>query len=182
MTLAKSASISCSTLWTKRTCGWWKPLSAQLKKRKKRRKRKERRGLRFFVGFPGVRVSGKQCNPGRIAKSLLVGSAPKPLKTRACALWLCRIPASFDLLASPEKQKRKAPVPVKLLRTASDTGALLSFWVLFPSEIFLFWQVVPFQNIKIILDVIQCCKLRFQSFESGIISFFLRFKRLVFGG
>ena len=67
-------------------------------------------------------LSGKQCNPGRIAKSLLVGSAPKPLKTRACALWLCRIPASFDLLASPEKQKRKAPVPVKLLRTASDTG------------------------------------------------------------
>ena len=126
--------------------------------------------------------SGKQCNPGRIAKSLLVGSAPKPLKTRACALWLCRIPTSFDLLASPEKQKRKAPVPVMLLRTASDTGALLSFWVLFPSEIFLFWQVVPFQNIKIILDVIQCCKLRFQSFESGIISFCLRFKRLVFGG
>ena len=126
--------------------------------------------------------SRKQCIVNNFCKSLLVGSAPKPLKTRACALWLCRIPASFDLLASPEKQKRKAPVPVKLLRTASDTGALLSFWVLFPSEIFLFWQVVPFQNIKIILDVIQCCKLRFQSFESGIISFFLRFKRLVFGG
>ena len=36
-----------------------------------------------------------------------------------------------------------------LLRTASDTGAVLSFGVLFPSEIFLFWQVVAFQNIKI---------------------------------
>ena len=53
--------------------------------------------------------SGKQCNPGRIAKSLLVGSAPKPLKTRAEALWLCRIPASFDLLAAPEIQKKKSP-------------------------------------------------------------------------
>ena len=38
-----------------------------------------------------------------------------PLKTRAEALWLCRIPASFDLLAAPEIQKRKAPVPVMLL-------------------------------------------------------------------
>ena len=27
--------------------------------------------------------SGKQCNPARIAQCLLVGSAPKPLKTRA---------------------------------------------------------------------------------------------------
>jgi hypothetical protein len=56
--------------------------------------------------------SGKQCNPGRIAKSLLVGSAPKPLKTRAYALWLCRIPASSDFLAALEIKKRKAPVPV----------------------------------------------------------------------
>ena len=125
--------------------------------------------------------SSKQCNPGRIAKSLLVGSAPKPLKTRACALWLCRIPALSDLLAAAIPQKRKAPVPVMLLRTASDTGAVLSFWILFPSEIFLFWQVVPFKNIKIILDVIQCCKLRFHFFESCFISFFLRFQRLIFG-
>ena len=58
-----------------------------------------------------------------------------------------------------------------LLRTASDTGAVLSFRVLFPSEIFLFWQVVAFQNIEIVLDVIQGCELRFQSFERGIISF-----------
>ena len=123
----------------------------------------------------------KQCKLTKFCKSLLVGSAPKPLKTRACALWLCRIPASFDLLASPEKQKRKAPVPVMLLRTASDTGAVLSFGVLFPSEIFLFWQVVAFQNIEIIFDVIQCCELRFQFFECGIISFFLRFQRLIFG-
>ena len=138
-----------------------------------------------IYGLPGhcfVRVdSGKQCIVINFCKSLLVGSAPKPLKTRAEALWLCRIPASFDLLAAPEIQKRKAPVPVMLLRTASDTGALLSFWDLFPLEIFLFWQVVPFKNIKIILDVIQCCKLRFQSCERGIISFFLRFQRVIFG-
>ena len=112
--------------------------------------------------------SGKQCNPGRIATSLLVGSAPKPLKTRPCALWLCRIPASFDLLAAPVIQKRKAPMPVMLLRTASDTGAVLSFWAFFPPEIFLFWQVVTFQNIEIIFDVIQCCELRFQFFECGM--------------
>ena len=35
----------------------------------------------------GLRI-GKQCNPARIAGCLLDGSAPKPLKTRACALWL----------------------------------------------------------------------------------------------
>ena len=119
--------------------------------------------------------SGPNC------KKLVEGSAPKPLKTRACALWLCRIPASFDLLAAPEIQKRKSPVPVMLLRTASDTGAVLSFRVLFPSEIFLFWQVVAFQNIEIILDVIQGCELRFQFFECGIFSFFLRFQRVIFG-
>lgn len=138
----------------------------------------------YFLGLERLHTirdnSGKQCNPARIAQCL-VGSAPKPLKTRAYALWLCRFPASSDLLASPEKQKRKAPVPVMLQRSASDTGAVLSFWVLFPPEIFLFWQVVPFENIKIILDVIQCCKLRFQSFERGTISFFLRFQRLIFG-
>ena len=49
-----------------------------------------------------------------------------------------------------------------LLRTASDTGAVLSFWAFFPPEIFLFWQVVTFQNIEIIFDVIQCCELRFR--------------------
>ena len=53
--------------------------------------------------------NGKQCNPGRIAKSLLVGSAPKPLKTRAYALWLCRIPASSDFLAALEIKKKKSP-------------------------------------------------------------------------
>lgn len=106
------------------------------------------------IWFQSWNNSGKQCNPGRIAKSLLVGSAPKPLKTRACALWLCRIPASFDLQPAPEIKKREAPVPFMLLRTASDTGALLSFWFLFPLEIFLFWQIVAFQKIKIILNVV----------------------------
>ena len=33
-----------------------------------------------------------------------------------------------------------------LLRTESDTGALLSFWVFIPSKFFLFRQVVPFQK------------------------------------
>ena len=59
-------------------------------------------------------------------------------------------------------------MPVMLLRTASDTGAVLSFWAFFPPEIFLFWQVVTFQNIEIIFDVIQCCELRFQFFECGM--------------
>ncbi len=55
---------------------------------------------------------------------------------------------------APENQSLRSVVVSYscVMRTASDTGALLSFWVLFPSEIFLFWQVVPFQNIKIILD------------------------------
>ena len=66
-----------------------------------------------IYGLPGncfVRVdSGKQCNPARIAQCLLVGSAPKPLKTRACALWLRRIPASSDSLAAPKSSKKKSP-------------------------------------------------------------------------
>ena len=41
-------------------------------------------------------------------------------------------------------------------------------WAFFPPEIFLFWQVVTFQNIEIIFDVIQCCELRFQFFECGM--------------
>ena len=86
--------------------------------------------------------SGPNC------KKLVGRLRPKPLKTRACALWLCRIPATFDLLASPEKQKRNAPVPVKLLRTASDAGAVLSFWAFFLSGIFLFWQVVANENAR----------------------------------
>ena len=72
--------------------------------------------------------------------------APNPLKTRACALWLCRIPASFDLLAMPSPpKKRKAPVPIMLLQTASDTGAVLSFEVFIPPKIFLFRKVVRFR-------------------------------------
>ena len=70
-------------------------------------------------------------------------------------------------------------MPVKLLRTASDTGAVLSFWVLFPSEIFLFWQVVPFQNIEIILDMVQSYELRFQFFQGSIIVFFLLLQGIV---
>ena len=42
--------------------------------------------------------------------------------------------------------------------------------MLLPAKIFLFWQVVAFQNIEIVLDVIQGCELRFQFFECGIIS------------
>ena len=33
-----------------------------------------------------------------------------------------------------------------MLRTESDTGALLSFWVFIPPKFFLFRQVVPFQK------------------------------------
>ena len=66
--------------------------------------------------------SGKQCNPGRIAQSLLVGSAPKPLKTRAEALWLCRFPASSDPLASPKVQKKKAPKPVRCIKQCLTQG------------------------------------------------------------
>ena len=32
--------------------------------------------------------SCKQCKSAKICKMLVEGSAPKPLKTRACALWL----------------------------------------------------------------------------------------------
>ena len=67
----------------------------------------------YFLGLERLHTirdnSGKQCNPARIAQCLLVGSAPKPLKTRACALWLCRFPASSDLFASPQMQKKKGP-------------------------------------------------------------------------
>ena len=76
-------------------------------------------------GYPkaGIRDNSyKQCNPGRIAQSLLVGSAPKPLKARAEALWLCRFPASSDLLASPKMQKRKAPEPVRCIKQCLTQG------------------------------------------------------------
>ena len=64
-----------------------------------------------IYGLPGhcfVRVdSGKQCNPGRIAKSLLVGSAPKPLKTRAalcgCVVFLRH--STFWLRLKSKKEK-----------------------------------------------------------------------------
>ena len=36
--------------------------------------------------------SGKQCKVNTFCKKLVEGSAPKPLKTRACALWLWGIP------------------------------------------------------------------------------------------
>ena len=45
--------------------------------------------------------------------------------------------------------------------------------MLLPAKIFLFWQVVAFQNIEIILDMIQGRELRFKFFQSGIIGFFL---------
>ena len=66
--------------------------------------------------------SGKQCIVNNFCKSLLVGSAPKPLKTRAEALWLCRFPASSDLLASPKMQKRKAPEPVRCIKQCLTQG------------------------------------------------------------
>ena len=138
-----------------------------------------------IYGLPGhcfVRVdSGKQCNPARIAQCLLVGSAPKPLKARA-ALCGCVVFLRHSTFWLRLKSKKEKPLcQLSCCEQHLTQGALLSFWVLFPAEIFLFWQVVPFQNIKIILDVIQCCELRFQFFECGIISFFLRFQRLIFG-
>ena len=36
--------------------------------------------------------SCKQCKSAKICKVLVEGFAPKPLKTRACALWLWGIP------------------------------------------------------------------------------------------
>ncbi len=45
--------------------------------------------------------------------------------------------------------------------------------MLLPAKIFLFWQVVAFQNIEIILDMIQGCELRFQFFQGCSIGFFL---------
>ena len=41
----------------------------------------------------------------------------------------------------------------------SVTGAMLSFLMSFPAKIFLFWQIVAFQNIKIILDMVQGCQI-----------------------
>lgn len=57
---------------------------------------------------------------------------------------------------------------------------MLSFLMLFPAKIFLFWQVVAFQNIEIILDMVQSCELRFQFFQGSIIAFFLRLQGIVF--
>ena len=45
---------------------------------------------------------GKQCNPARIAGCLLDGSAPKPLKTRAYALWLYSLPALDTFLPTEQ--------------------------------------------------------------------------------
>ena len=64
----------------------------------------------------------QQCIVNNFCKSLLVSSAPKPLKTRAEALWLCRFPASSDLLASPKMQKRKAPEPVCCVKQCPTQG------------------------------------------------------------
>ncbi len=55
--------------------------------------------------------TSKQCNSGRIAKSLLDGSALKPLKTRAYALWLRGISALSPAAAFAEIKKTPlAPV------------------------------------------------------------------------
>ena len=45
--------------------------------------------------------------------------------------------------------------------------------MLLPAKIFLFWQVVAFQNIEIILDMIQGREPRLQFFQGGIIGFFI---------
>ena len=67
-----------------------------------------------------------------------------------------------------------------LHKAVSDTGAILSFLMLVTAKILLFWQVVAFQNIKIILDMIQGCELRFQFFQGGIIVFFFRLQGIIF--
>ncbi len=113
--------------------------------------------------------SSKQCKLTKFCKSLLVGSAPKPLKNRACALWLCRIPASFDLLAAPEIQKKEKPLcQLCCCKQHLTQGLCYRSGLSSCRGIFLFWQVVAFQNIEIILGVIQCCELRFQFFECGM--------------
>ena len=56
---------------------------------------------------------------------------------------------------------------------------MLSFLMLFPAKIFLFWQVVAFQNVEIILDMVQGCELRFQFFQGSIIVFFLLLQGII---
>ena len=48
---------------------------------------------------------GKQCYPARIAGCLLDGSAPKPLNTRAGALWLWGMSASYPYAAFAKIKK-----------------------------------------------------------------------------
>jgi len=46
--------------------------------------------------------SGKQCKVNTICKKLVEGSAPKPLKTRACALWLWGLSMTYPVSAFAE--------------------------------------------------------------------------------
>ena len=46
---------------------------------------------------------GKQCNCYKNCKKLVEGSAPKPLKTRAYALWLWGMSATYPVSAFVEK-------------------------------------------------------------------------------
>ena len=77
------------------------------------------------------------------------------------ALWLCRFPSSSDLFDLSET-KKKGPYASLLCKAVSDAGAMLSFLMLLPVKILFFWQVVAFQNLEIVLDMIQSCELRFQ--------------------
>ena len=68
------------------------------------------KGCSVFAIF-GIIVAS---NAIRAELQKLVGRLrPKPLKTRACALWLCRIHASSDSLAAskPSKKAHLAPEP-----------------------------------------------------------------------
>ena len=80
---------------------------------------------------------GKQCYPARIAGCLLGGSAPKPLKTRACALWLWRFFAT-NATATHAEMKRMIPALMRFyVKRSADGVVLFSFlcvWVMHNAE------------------------------------------------
>ena len=133
-------------------------------------------GNRYFL-------RGKAASNAQVilcAKCLLVGSAPKPLKTRAklCGYnGFLRHP-SFELT----HKKKEAPVLTDGLFShfVSGTGQLLPIQAFFPVQILSFWQEVPRKNVEIVFDVIQRCEPWFQFFECSIVTFFLSAQRIVF--
>ena len=78
---------------------------------------------------------------------------PQSPECQSKALWLCRIFSSSDLIESPQLKTEKAPMPI-CCKEQFDIGALLSFLVFVPAKILLFRQVISFQNVEIILDLI----------------------------